>query len=174
MGVSSRTLSFSASHHEKKALTIGVHRFFRIFSRCLRGLSPSRRSMRCRRSRARPQTAGHVASLEEAKDHAFTPPPKAWIESRVTELTDLLEQRTERSALAFRRLAGPVVLTPKKPDIGKAYYQASCKVDALNLLACEDAAEGSSLLRWWSRGESNRLRQPSLTRRHRSFLEPSR
>ena len=95
-----------------------------------------------------------VASLEEAKDHAFTPPPKAWIESRVPALTDLLEQRTERSALAFRRLAGPVVLTPKKPDIGKAYYQASCKVDALNLLACEGAAEGSSLLRWWSRGES--------------------
>ena len=95
-----------------------------------------------------------VASLEEAKDHAFTPPPKAWIESRVAALTDLLEQPTERSALAFRRLAGPVVLTPKKPDIGKAYYQASCKVDALNLLACEGAAEGSSLLRWWSRGES--------------------
>jgi len=43
----------------------------------------------------------------------------------VTELTDLLEQRTERSALAYRRLAGPVVLTPKKPDIGKAYYQRS-------------------------------------------------
>ena len=54
-------------------------------------------------------------------------------------LTGLLEQRTERSALAFRRLAGPVVLTPKKPDIGKAYYQASRKVDALNLLACEGA-----------------------------------
>jgi hypothetical protein len=48
----------------------------------------------------------------------------------VTALTDLLAQRTERSALAFRRLAGPVTLTPKKPDIGKAYYQASWKVDA--------------------------------------------
>jgi len=57
--------------------------------------------------------------------------------------------------LAFWRLAGPVTLTPKKPDIGKAYYQASCRVDALNLLACEGAAEGSSLLRWCSRGESN-------------------
>jgi len=40
-----------------------------------------------------------VASLEEAKDHAFTPPPKAWIESRVAALTDLRDQRTERSAL---------------------------------------------------------------------------
>jgi hypothetical protein len=67
-----------------------------------------------------------------------------WIEGRVTELTDLLEERTERSALAFRRLAGPVTLTPKKPDIGKAYYQASCKVDALSLLACE-GEEGSSI-----------------------------
>jgi len=48
-----------------------------------------------------------VASLEEAKNHAFTPPPKAWIESRVAALTDLLEQRTGRSASAFRRLASP-------------------------------------------------------------------
>lgn len=67
---------------------------------------------------------------------------------------DLLELRIERSALTFRRLAGLVTLTPRKPDIGKAYDQASCKVDALNLLAREGVGGGSSSLRWWSRRES--------------------
>lgn len=85
--------------------------------------------------------------------HELGPRPVAgrWgLESRVTELTDLLEQRTERSALTFRRRAGPALLTPMKPDIGTAYYQPSCKAEAPNLLAGEGAGGGSPLLRWRS------------------------
>ena len=70
----------------------------------------------------------------------------AWIESRVAALTGLVEQRTERSALAFRRLAGPVVLTPKKPDIGKAYSQASCspaRVRRKVRVYCDGGAAGN-------------------------------
>ena len=92
-----------------------------------------------------------VASMEAAKDDAFTPPPRAWIAERVKKLNALLAERTKKSALALRRLTGPVTLTPRKPEVGRAYYQASCKLDALNLLACE----GSNLLHWWSRWESN-------------------
>ena len=94
-----------------------------------------------------------VASMESAKDHAFTPPPRAWIEGRVKNLNELLAARTERSALALRRLTGSV-LTPKKPEVGRPYFQAVCKVDSLNLLIADG---GSNLLEWWRRRESNRL-----------------
>jgi hypothetical protein len=41
-----------------------------------------------------------VSSMEAAKSHAFTPPPRAWIADRITRLNDLLAKRTEQSALA--------------------------------------------------------------------------
>ena len=93
-----------------------------------------------------------VRSMEAAKDHAFTPPPRAWIASRVTSLNDLLTKRTEKSALALRRLTGSITLSPQKPEVGRPYYMARCKFDALNLLV-EDG--GSNLLHWWRRQESN-------------------
>lgn len=92
-----------------------------------------------------------VASMESAKDHAFTPPPKAWIQDRVQKLNELLATRTEASALALRRLTGPITLTPEKPEVGKPYFRVRCKFESLNLI--ED--EGSNLSHWWSRGGSN-------------------
>ncbi len=89
-----------------------------------------------------------VASMEAAKDHAFTPPPRAWISDRLHRLSELLAKRTERSALALRELTGPVTLFPQKPEVGRPYFQARCSFDALNLLACE--ATGSNSLRWWT------------------------
>src|SRR5688572_30731032 len=59
------------------------------------------------------QLKADVASMESAKDHAFTPPPEAWIAERLKKLNQLLAQRTEKSALALRRLTGPVTLTPQ-------------------------------------------------------------
>lgn len=93
-----------------------------------------------------------VTSMESAKDHAFTPPPRAWIEDRITKLNALLEKRTETSALALRRLTGPVTLTPRKPEVGRSYFQVSCRFDSLNLLLADG---GSNLLQWWRRRESN-------------------
>jgi len=92
-----------------------------------------------------------VHGMEAAKDHAFTPPPRAWIANRVGKLNQLLAKRTEKSALALRRLTGSVTLSPQKPEVGKSYYRASCKFDVLNLLV-EDG--GSNLLHWWRRRES--------------------
>ena len=93
-----------------------------------------------------------VASMEAAKDHAFTPPPRAWIADRVAKLNDVLAQRTEKSALALRRLTGAVTLTPEKPEVGRAYYRAACRFETLNLLIADG---GSNLLHWWTRTGSN-------------------
>ncbi|MBI4706180.1 MAG: hypothetical protein HY744_34220, partial [Deltaproteobacteria bacterium] len=90
-----------------------------------------------------------VASMGSAKDQAFTPPPRAWIADRIAKLNDLLGMRTEQSALALRRLTGPVTLTPRQPEVGRPYFQAACRIDSLNLLVADG---GSNLLRWWSRG----------------------
>jgi hypothetical protein len=53
-------------------------------------------------------------------------------------------KRTEQSALALRRLTGPVTLTPEKPEVGRPYFMVGCKLDSLSLLA----EEGSNLLQW--------------------------
>ncbi len=104
-----------------------------------------------------------VASMESAKDHAYTPPPRAWISERVKKLNELLSKRTEKSALALRRLTGPVTLTPETPEVGRPYFRAVCKVDALNLLVAEttpgphseECGPGSNSSRWWRRWELN-------------------
>jgi site-specific DNA recombinase len=94
-----------------------------------------------------------VASLESSKTDLFTPPPRAWIETQIKELNKLLSQRTEASALALRRLTGPVTLTAESPEVGRSYFRASCRFQALNLLRVADG--GSNSLHWWRRRESN-------------------
>jgi site-specific DNA recombinase len=93
-----------------------------------------------------------VQSMEAAKDHAFTPPPRAWIADRIGKLNHLLARRTEKSALALRRLTGSITLSPQKPEVGRPYYRASCRFDTLDLLVQE---EGSNSLHWWRRRELN-------------------
>lgn len=105
--------------------------------------------------------SAEVASLESSKDDLFTPPPRAWIENRITELNQLLGKRTEKSALALRRLTGPVTLTQESPEVGRPYFRATCRFEPLNLLHVSDSAAkydasfGSNLLQWWRRRESN-------------------
>jgi DNA invertase Pin-like site-specific DNA recombinase len=88
-----------------------------------------------------------VASMEAAGRDVFTPPPRAWIVDRVRKLQQLLAQRTEQSALALRRLTGPVTLRAENPEVGRAYFRVSCRFETLNLLEVADG--GSNLLRWW-------------------------
>ena len=89
-----------------------------------------------------------IASMETASEQVFTPPPKAWIADRIRKLNELLGERTEGSALALRRLTGPVTLTPQKPEVGRPYFQVHCKFESLNLL--QVAEGGSNSLHWWS------------------------
>ena len=93
-----------------------------------------------------------VESMTHATAEAFTPPPRAWIADRLKNLNELLAKRTEKSALALRRLTGPVTLTPEKPEVGRPYYRVRCNFDSLNLLVAE---EGSNSFHWWSCGGSN-------------------
>jgi len=104
-----------------------------------------------------------VVSMESTKDHAFTPPPRPWIADRLTKLHYLLGKRTEQSALALRRLTGPVTLTPKRPEVGRPYFMVDCKFDSLNLLA----DGGSNLLQWWRRWESKSAKRSLATWRGR-------
>jgi hypothetical protein len=96
-----------------------------------------------------------VASLETAKDHAFTPPPQAWIAGRVAKLNEVLTERTEKSALALRRLTGAVTLTLEKPEVGRPVLPGGLHLRELEPPDRGQRVEGSNLLQWWSRRESN-------------------
>jgi hypothetical protein len=56
--------------------------------------------------------------LRARSERVFKPPPREWIEARLTTLQNVLEQRTTESALVLREVLGEIVLTPIKPDIG--------------------------------------------------------
>jgi hypothetical protein len=56
------------------------------------------------------------------------------ITNRIGELNHLLATRTEKSALALRRLTGAITLSPRELEVGRPYYLARRKIDALNLL----------------------------------------
>lgn len=105
-----------------------------------------------------------VASLEATKADVFEPPPREWIVERLKRLDALLEAQTEASALAVRRLTGPITLTPETPEVGRPYYRAACKFETLNLLqplgdagdsGREGPDRGSNLSQWWRWRESN-------------------
>lgn len=64
----------------------------------------------------------------------FQAPPVEWIENRLAQLKEVLERRTERSALLLRRLLGRIHLEPTQGDIVKPYYLAQTSIDALALI----------------------------------------
>jgi len=108
-----------------------------------------------------------LGGLQTSRDKVFQAPPLEWIEERVESLQEVLERRTERSALILRKLLGKIRLEPTRPDIGKPYYIARTSLDALALL--DDPSEGvvseggSNSLRWWRRRELNP--RPKVVRR---------
>jgi hypothetical protein len=100
-----------------------------------------------------------VEALLESRNAVFKTPPLAWIEERVATLQEVLARRTERSALLLRKLLGTIQLEPTQGDIGRPYYRAWSRFQALTLLE-EDPKEGvseggSHYLREWRRRESN-------------------
>ena len=80
-----------------------------------------------------------LEALEQSKDSAFTPPPIEWIQHKLQNLSEVLAQKTENSALVMRRLTGKITLTPKKPEVGKPYYHARTKIKSFALLEKMDA-----------------------------------
>ena len=89
----------------------------------------------------------------------FTSPPKEWIEHRLEELRDTLNQNTVTSSIALKELLGNISLEPvtdKKSDFYyivsngdikfKPYYIAHTKIQTLALL--DDKYKGSNWLHW--------------------------
>ena len=98
-----------------------------------------------------------LQGLQASRKSVFRTPPVEWIEERMVGLKDVLERRTEQSALLLRRLLGEIRLEPSRPVEGKPYYMARTSLDTLALLDPPPGVRdtGSNSLRWWRRGESN-------------------
>ena len=100
-----------------------------------------------------------IDGLRQAHDKIFQAPPIDWIEKRLSEFSELLELNTGESALALRKLLGPMKLEAQYPDQGKPYYVAHSSVNALALtepLSGEKFLDnGSNSFRWWARKDSN-------------------
>jgi hypothetical protein len=110
--------------------------------------------------------------LRRSRARILQVPPVEWIEERLSHAQEVLERRTEQSALLLRGLLGPIKLEPIAGDIGRPYYMARTSLDCLALLiepppGAEAPDGGSNSLRQWRRRELNprpRMDPPKLLR----------
>jgi len=95
-----------------------------------------------------------IEQIERHRSIAFEPPPRPWIEERLVRIHEVLERRTERSALLLRKLLAPMRLLPVKVDLGRPYFQVTSAIDTLALFEPRpelgDVESGSNSLREWS------------------------
>jgi site-specific DNA recombinase len=104
------------------------------------------------------QLADEVGALQRSREKIFRPPPIEWIKDRLTNIQQVLEQRTARSAQTLRNLLGPIRLDLVTPDIGRPFYRAVTSLDALALIEEPPPAGsegGSNSLQRWRRRELN-------------------
>ena len=84
---------------------------------------------------------------------------REWSGSRscLSRVQEVLERRTEQSALLLRDVLGTIRLEPKEGDVGRPYYLAQTSIDCIALLETPPGAEapdgGSNSLRQWRRRE---------------------
>ena len=86
-------------------------------------------------------------------------------------LQEVLERRTERSALLLQKLLGTIKLEPAQGDIGRPYYRAVSSLGVLPLLEANvkdcppsaSAESGSNTLHWWRWREANPRNPLTLT-----------
>ncbi|MEX2406718.1 MAG: hypothetical protein WD834_05215, partial [Actinomycetota bacterium] len=83
-----------------------------------------------------------LSSVQMAREKVFRAPPIEWLKERLLTLQDVLEQRTEQSALLLRGILGPIRLEPVHPDIGRAYYRAVTAIDTVALVEMDPPPEG--------------------------------
>jgi hypothetical protein len=100
-----------------------------------------------------------LGNFERMQDKPFHPPSKDWIARQLSELREVLERRTGKSALVLRRALGKIRLVPTCSDVSKPHYVALSKLNVLELLEDKETdsetADGSNSLHWWRRRESN-------------------
>lgn len=105
-----------------------------------------------------------VVGLQASHERAFEVPPAEWIQERLLKLQEVLEARTEKSALLLRDVLGPIHLEPVEKG-EERFYRARTALDTLALIETPlggSAEEGSSALRKWGRQDSNLRRQSQL------------
>lgn len=82
--------------------------------------------------------------LEMTKKNVFKAPPLEWIADRVAHVKEVLEQKTEQSALLLRKLIGKLTLQPITPVIGKPYLRARSRLQPLALFEEKRPPKGPS------------------------------
>ena len=135
---------------ELERLETRIHRFIEFIAGA-RGTPSIAAALEDAESKAEPLKT-EIESLEKTQGEAFEPPPKEWIVHRIGNIQEVLERKTEKSALLLRDLTGKIVLTPAIPDVGKPYYRAKSKLKSFAVL---NGAKGSNSLQWWTRLGSN-------------------
>jgi hypothetical protein len=78
--------------------------------------------------------AVELEHIRRSRDAIFKAPPRVWIEERVATMQNVLEKKTQKSALLLRKFLGKVQLKPTKGDIGRPYYVAKSNLRDLVLL----------------------------------------
>ena len=86
--------------------------------------------------------------------------PIDWIEEKLTELSDVLEQNTAQSAEALCQVLGQIRMEATYPETGKPYYTAHTSNDTLAIIDkpaySESSQKSSDTLRWWARSQYRR------------------
>ena len=92
--------------------------------------------------------------LRRSHDKVFQYPPIEWIEEKLSDIHELLEQKTGQSAIALRKLLGPITFEPTYPDIGKPYYVVNSEINALEITTpltdLVSADNGADSYLWWT------------------------
>ena len=100
-----------------------------------------------------------IDELRRSCNKVFQSPPIEWVKQRLSQIQQLLEQNTGQSALALRKLLGPIKFEPTYPDIGKPYYVAQTSLNALAIVApladLGNADNGADSYLWWRWRELN-------------------
>jgi hypothetical protein len=87
-----------------------------------------------------------VGALRRGREKIFQPPPVEWIKERMSNLQQVLEPRTARSAQPLRSILGPIRLELTTPDIGRPFYRALTTLDAVALIEEPPPLVGSACL----------------------------
>jgi len=82
-----------------------------------------------------------LGALRRSRRKVFQTPPVEWIEERLSRVQEVLERRTEQSALLLRDVLGTIRLEPKKGDVGRPYYLAQTSIECIALLETPPGAE---------------------------------
>ena len=90
--------------------------------------------------------SGEVGALRRSREKIFQPPPIEWIKDRMSNIHQVLEQRTARSAQMLRTLLGPIRLAlvgEPPPGLRRAVrFFPKVDADAKNSNRCDHPRRG--------------------------------